>query len=170
MSDTQYTESFKDTIFYLWYNGGRKMSPHWSKSLPSDENGNRPSYNAVLHWKEQDGWVERADALEAEISQSFQETVISKRTQMYDEHAELANKLIEKARDYLLNHEIDSMADALKAASLGVDIARMSVGQGDLGRKLMLATPEQLTRELNKLLGTNKDVDDDLIDAVTEEK
>lgn len=169
MAENNYSESYKEIVFYKWMEGNRKLSPYWAKSLPPDETGKIPSYNAVAHWRDQEGWIERADALDAEVAQSFQANVITKRTQMYDEHAELANKLIEKARDYLLNHEIDSMADALKAASLGVDIARMSVGQGDLGRKLMLATPEQLTRELNKLLGTNKEIDDDIIDANAEE-
>lgn len=152
MNET-YSDAYIEQVFYKWYEGNRVISPKFSNSLPPDENGNTPSFKAIDKWKDKYGWVERADALDGEVALSFQQTVIEKRVKMYEEHAEVANALIVKGKEFLANHPIEDMADALKAISLGVDIERASVGQADFGKRLVTMTDDQLTKELKKMLG-----------------
>lgn len=165
-SNEQFSENYRETVFYAWYEGNRRPSKSLIKSLPANENGKRPSVSTIELWSRHYGWVERADAMDAEISQQFQEKIIDKRVKMYEEHAEIANKLLVKAKAFLETNEISRMDDALKAINLGAELERISVGQADMGRKLLAMSGEQLTKELNKLLGTT----DDTIEGVTEEE
>ena len=147
---------------------GEKISQKFANSLPPDENGNVPSFKAIEKWRDSYGWLERADAMDVEVSRRFQDEAVSKRIKMYEEHVEVSNKLIEKGKAFLVDHPIDEMSDALKAISLGVEIQRASVGQIELGQKILGMSDAQLLKELTKLLGKPENKSE-FIDAETEE-
>lgn len=147
-----YSSKYIEETFYRWYESGMKISPKFANSLPADEQGKAPTFKTIEKWRDAYGWVDRAEELDNAISKSIQDTIVGKRTAMYEEHATVANKLVQKGREFLESHSIDTMADALKAISLGVEIERVSVGQADLGRKIMSMSDEQLTSELQKYL------------------
>lgn len=163
-----YSDQYIEQTFALWYKGGRKISPKFANSLPEDEKGERPTFKAIEKWRDNYGWMERADILDAEISKALQDQVINERIEMYKEHVQVADSLIEKGKTYLKDHEIDDMTDALKAISMGVEIHRVSVGQVALGHKILSMNDDQLTRELKKLL-SSKAQDDEFIDAEAED-
>lgn len=166
MSET-YSDAYIEQVFYKWYDGNRVISQKFTNSLSPDENGNVPSFKAVDKWKDKYGWVERADALDAQVSLEFQKKVIDSRVQMYEEHSRVANALVEKGKEFINTHPIETMQDALKAISLGVEIERVSVGQADFGRKYLNMSGDQLTNELRKLLGS-PEKPDEFIDAKVE--
>lgn len=147
-----YTDQYIEQTFYLWHKGGRKISQKFANSLPEDEKGRRPTFKAIEKWRDKFGWIDRADKLDAEISNALQERVIDERIQMYEKHVGLANALIAKGEAFLVSGTITEMKDALKAIELGIEIERVSVGQAEFGRKLLTATGDQLVKELNKLL------------------
>jgi len=163
-----YSDQYIEQVFALWYKGGRKISQKFSNSLPEDEKGERPTFKAIEKWRDNYGWMERADVLDAELSLALQDQVINERIAMYKEHVQVADSLIEKGKTYLNDHEIDDMTDALKAISMGVEIHRLSVGQVALGQKILSMNDDQLTRELNKLLSP-KSEDEEFIDVVPED-
>lgn len=168
MAET-YSDQYIEQTFYLWHRGGRKISQRFANSLPEDDKGQRPTFKTIEMWRDKFGWIDRADTLDAEISNTLQKKVIDDRVQMYEKHTALADALIEKAETFLRDHPITEMKDALKAIELGIEIQRVSVGQADFGRKLLEMSDDQLTRELNKMLQTpNKS--DEFIDAETEEE
>lgn len=164
-----YSDQYIEQTFYLWYKGGRKISQKFSNSLPEDDKGQRPTFKTIEKWRDAYGWVDRAEGLDADISNALQKEVINERMEMYKSHVELADALIAKGKEFLDTHEIDDMADALKAISMGVDIAKASVGQVALGQKILSMSDDQLTKELNKLLAPQKK-DEEFIDAETLEE
>ena len=93
-----YSDKYIELVFQLWYDGGRKISQRFVNTLPPDENGNVPSFKGVEKWRDAYGWLQRADVMDAEISQRFQDEAISKRIKMYEEHVDLSNKLITLGR------------------------------------------------------------------------
>lgn len=169
MAET-YSDQYKEQTFILWYDSNRKISQKFANSLPEDENGQRPTFKTIEKWRDEFGWMQRADALDGELSRKLQDEVINKRIKMYEEHVGVSNSLIAKGKDYLENHPIDDMADALKAISLGVEIQRVSVGQIELGQKILRMSDEQLNREIYKLMGKSDELEDtEIIDVPAEE-
>jgi len=170
MAET-YSDQYKEQTFILWYDGNRKISNKFASSLPEDEKGQRPTFKTIEKWRDEYGWMQRADALDGELSRKLQDEVINKRIRMYEEHVEVSNSLIAKGKDYLENHTIDEMADALKAISLGVEIQRVSVGQIELGQKILRMSDEQLNREIYKLMGKSDEMEEaEIIDVPKEEE
>ena len=165
-----YSPHYKESVFALWYDGNRKISQKFANSLPEDENGQRPTFKTIEKWRDEFGWMQRADALDGELSRKLQDEVINKRIKMYEEHVEVSNSLIAKGKDYLENHPIEEMGDALKAISLGVEIQRVSVGQIELGQKILRMSDEQLNREIYKLMGKSDEIEEsEIIDVPAEE-
>jgi len=169
MAET-YSEIYKEQVFVLWYDGNRKISNKFANSLPEDENGQRPTFKTIEKWRDEFGWMQRADALDGELSRKLQDEVINKRIKMYEEHVTVSNKLIELGKDFLDNHKIEEMGDALKAISLGVEIQRVSVGQIELGQKILRMSDEQLNKEIYRLMGKSDELEDEIIDVPKEEE
>lgn len=169
MAET-YSDQYKEQTFILWYDGNRKISQKFANSLPEDENGQRPTFKTIEKWRDEFGWMQRADALDGELSRKLQDEVINKRIKMYEEHVEVSNALIAKGKTYLETHPIEEMSDALKAISLGVEIQRVSVGQIELGQKILRMSDDQLNKEIYRLLGRADELEDsEVIDVPAEE-
>lgn len=148
----------------MWYETGKKISNKFSNSLP-EENGNRPSPKTVEKWRDQFGWLQRADILDAELSQVLQTKIIDKRIKMYEEHSKIADELIQKGRTFLRTVELKDASDAIRAISLGVEIEKESIGQAEVGRRLLTMSDDQLNKELERLIGKPKALSDNIIDA-----
>jgi len=163
-----FSDPYKEQVFFLWHEGGRKISNKFTNTLP-EENGNKPSPKTIEKWRDGYGWIQRAEVLDSEISQHLQENIINKRVEMYEEHVKVANALIQKGKEFLESHDLKDSSDALKAIALGIEIERNSVGQADIGRKVLKMTNEQLEKELLKLIGQTPPGDDEFIEVEAEE-
>ena len=156
-----YTEKYVDQCFYVWFEGDRTVGNALIDKLPESEEGKKPGIFTVKRWVEEKGWIERADALDAEVSVAVEKSVIQKRVEMYEKHASVANELITMGRDFLNKQKetggIKTENAALRAIELGIQVERVSVGVSDMVRKIGELTPEQLDNELRKLLGEKKD-------------
>lgn len=168
MTEHFYSEQYIEQVFFLWHGSGRKISPRFANTLPEDETGKRPTFKTIEKWRDAYGWIERAEALDVEFSNALQTTAIDKRIKMYEEHVELSNALIAKGRQFLETHPIEEMNDALKAITLGVEIQKASIGQVEMGRKILTMTDDQLLKEINKLLG-KPEQESEFIDVTPEE-
>lgn len=160
-----YTDQYIEQTFFLWHKGGRKISQRFANSLPEDEKGQRPSFKTIEKWRDSFGWIDRADALDAEISRALQDQVINERIEMYRKHEKVADKLLEIGRDFLetIDPKEIEMSDALKAIAMAVELQRVTVGQVGMGQKILNMSSDQLNKELIKLLGGEKQ--DEFIDA-----
>lgn len=159
-----YTDQYIDQVFYLWYEGGKKLSNDLINLLPPSPDGNKPSKATVGSWIPDHGWEERADALDAEVSRSIEEKIIVKRTEMWERQAKLADELIDIGMDFLKDKGIKNDASAIRAIDLGMSTQRISTGMAEAMVRIGKMNDEQLTSELQKLLGKPAyDVDAEVI-------
>lgn len=156
-----YTDKFIDGCFYIWYEGGKSFGRDLLDKLPVTEKGNRPNIITIQKWSDENGWIERADALDAKASLEMDKEVIDKRVKMYKRHAEVGDELIKEGMNFLKkqseNGGIKTENAALRALELGMQTERVSVGVADMVRKIGEMTPDQLDNELQKLLGKKKE-------------
>ena len=153
-----YTDRFKEQVFYSWYStGDRSFGKFLLENLPENENGNKPNLITIQKWSEENGWIERADALDAVASVKLDEQAVDKRVKMFERLAEVGEFEVEEGFKYLKEHGIKKEETALRAISDGADLQKSAVGMADLINKMKSMTPEQLDRELAKLLGQKQE-------------
>lgn len=167
MAETKFQDNYREVVFALWYEGGKNIGNKLIDAIP-EENGAKPAISTIIKWRDMYGWLERAEILDVEVSQNITDEIVSKRIEMYEKHSKVAGELVEKGIQFLRDNPIDSSSDALKAIALGVDIERASIGQADVGRRILKMSDEQLTKELSRLVGKPVGNEDDIIDAETE--
>lgn len=165
MAQQNFSETYKETVFVLWHEGNRKLSDRFCNSLP-DENGDRPSPKTVEKWRDNFGWIERAESLDVDFSNKLIAQSLNKREEMYKRHEEVASALLTKGEEYLKEHDFKDSADAIRAIGLAVEISRASVGQAEIIRKFASMSEEQLDKELQKMISKPED-GGEFIDAIS---
>ena len=168
MGQTEYPEEYYEKVFYLWYKGGRKEGNAFINSLPPSHDGRKPSKFTVIDWKNTKGWVERADALDAEVSRAIDQDIVNERREMFKEQVVVANELVKLGRIYLNDEKngIKTDASAIRAIDLGLSTQRISTGMAEAYFKISKMTDNQLDNELKKLLGgksDNENIDGEII-------
>ena len=163
-----YTDLYKEMVFFRWHSEGKVISPRFCNSLP-DENGNRPTHKAVEKWRDQFGWIQRADTLDVELSNRLKDEYIEKRNAMFEKHIDMASLLIDKSKEFLTKTNFFEATDALRAVALGIEIERASIGQVEMGQKILEMSNDQLDKALLKLVGKDVAPDVDIIEGDTED-
>lgn len=162
-----YSKEYREAIFYWWlahrHWGAVRYKEHWSE-IPADEEGFRPNYLVIAKWKRDYDWENRAAQIDTEVEQTMNKIMIDERLAMYKRHAEIGQQLQTRGLDYLESEGLDSDAGALRAVIEGVVMERTSRTMSDMFDKIASMDANQLTVEINKLLGRG-----DAIDAETEE-
>ena len=161
----EYTEEYIDDVFYRWHGADRIISQAFISQLEPDKNGRTPTKEAVTRWRDTRGWIERADALDAEISVRKDLEVIDLRMQMFKKHAEIGGQLVEKGLSYLQEYGAENSASAIRAIDLGLTTERISTGLAEVYVKISKMSDDALTKELQKLIGGGVSKDDDTVDA-----
>ena len=119
-----------------------------------------------MDWHKDRGWNLRADALDAEVSIEKDKLVIDRRIKMWEEQERVATQLVEKGMTYLDETGIQNSANALRAVDLGLTTQRVSTGMAEMVTKITKMSDQQITAELQKLLGKKEEI----IDAEVEEE
>lgn len=163
-----YTDLYKEMVFFRWHSEGRVISPRFCNSLP-DENGTRPTHKAVEKWRDMYGWVQRADALDVELSNRLRDEYIEKRNAMFEKHIDVASTLLEKANAFIKTMKFEEPSDVLRAIALGIEIERASIGQVEMGQRILEMSNDQLDKALLKLVGKDVAPDIDIIEGETEQ-
>lgn len=158
MEQAEYPEEYAERIFYLWYDGGRKLTNSFLNILPKSPDGRIPAKATLISWINTRGWTERADALDGEISLALDNEVIEKRKEMYRKQVEIADELVKKGMEFLNNKDngIKTDASAIRAIDLGLSTQRVSTGMAESYAKISKMSDEQLNNELQKLIGGKK--------------
>ena len=148
-----FTEDYKDQVFYLWYENGKIINFNLMESIPVSPNGRKPSEGTIKEWVSQGDWNTRADGLDGQITRVLDNSVIEKRVAMYKRHAEIGQDMVEMGMAYLKENGIKKEESAIRAIAEGIDIQRQSIGLAEALQKISTMDNDQLTRELQKLLG-----------------
>lgn len=174
MSRPAYDNKYRETCFYVWYDNGRprlhsKDGSHVLKLMPLDEDGNRPGLATISRWMQDDGWIQHADALDAEVSIRLDQDAIENRVKTLRELAENGKTLKQKGLDYL-NREKDPFKEnpsaAVRAIVAGSEMEFKYAGQADLLANVAGMTNKQLDKELTRLLGKSEN---EIIEGESEE-
>lgn len=152
-----YTDPYIEQCFYVWYENGKVFGKSLLDKLPKTEKNNVPSIITIQKWADDYGWVERADALDAEVSVRQDELVIDKRLKMYERLAEIGEFEAEEGFKYLKEHGIKKEETALRAISDGSDLMQKSVGVAEAIKQISSMTPDQLDKAIQKLLGQKQE-------------
>ena len=162
---SNFQQDYIEQIFYVWFEGGRSVGNKLVSTIPTDNEGRKPSQTTIKDWVVLHGWVERADALDAEVSRSLDQLMIDKRRKMYEEAVQVANELTQKGRDFLNETGIKTDATAVRAIELGLSTKRTSVGASEAFAKISKMSDEEVAKELEKLLGKPSTNLDDIVEG-----
>lgn len=157
-----FTEDYKDQVFYLWYENGKSINFNLMELLPVSSNGRKPSEVTIKDWARQGDWNTRADGLDGQVARVLDNSIIDKRVAMYQRHAEIGQDMVEMGMEFLKANGIKSDQAALRAIAEGVEIQRQSIGLAEALQKISTMDNDQLTRELQKLLGKPEMGEDDI--------
>src|SRR5512139_3232065 len=125
----RFDEKYIESCFYAWYRAGRpalqtrdgRVSAAGSRVariMPVTEEGRRPEIHTINKWMDKYAWIERADALDAQVSVQMDEEVIKKRVKDLKKLAESGEKLLDKALKYFEDTDspfIDEPGAAVRA-------------------------------------------------------
>lgn len=165
MGQIEYPEQYIEDVFYLWYSGGRKQGNDFINSLPDAPDGRKPSKFTIIKWTETRGWVERADALDAQLSVSLDDIILQKRKEMFEERIKVADEVLDRGLEFLRITGIKTDATAVRAIELALSVKRDSVGAVESYAKIAKMSDEEIQKELEALLGKPKQNLDVVIDG-----
>jgi hypothetical protein len=165
MGALEYPEQYIEEVFYLWYRGGKKQGDNFVHTLPEAPDGRKPAKFTVIKWINTLGWVERADALDAETSLALDKEVINERVEMFKKQKKIAGELVTIGMEFLNGKGIQTDASAIRAIDLGLSTQRISTGMAEMYTKISTMPNETLTKELQRLLGKPISKDDETLDA-----
>lgn len=163
----EFTDNYIDQVFYSWYENDKKLGKEFILTLPDDGDNKKPTKDTIVKWVSSYGWMERADALDAEASRAIDATMIERRRKMYEEQVRVANELVKQGMEFLNEKGITSDTSAIRAIDLGLTTQRVSTGVAEAYVKISKMSDEQLNKELQKLMGVNPDpnvIDADVVD------
>jgi len=81
-----------------------------------------PSAASLKNWKREGNWVERADQMDAEVTEVVKKRFITEKAKMMARHAETGRTLQDYGLEYLETHPISSQSAALRAIEMGIRI------------------------------------------------
>jgi hypothetical protein len=151
-----YTPAYIDAVFTIWYQRGQPKANRLFKSLPDPAQfgiaDTRPSTYTLKGWIE-NVFVERALALDEEVSRRMAETMIAEKVAMLQSHARLANEMQGMAMGFFEHfpEKLNAMV-ALRLLVEGIRIERESVGIPRTLEKMSNQSDEELLATIQDLL------------------
>ena len=172
----EYPEDYIEACFYAWYkaghphlgtvNGGQVM-----KHIPNAPDGRKAMLSTLRIWKDKYGWIERADAMDAELSRVLDKDAIKERAKIINELAKAGKKMMDVGVAYF-DKEQDPFKDnpsaAVKATVSGAEMVFKYAGHVEALLAVYQMSDKQLDREMLRLLGKNEN-DENMVDAVLED-
>ena len=161
-----YSDEYAEQCFEIWYSLNQisnlvALQDH----LPETPGGRKPSVAHLRAMKDSNGWVERADALNAKAIEKVEHRLVDMKADMLKRQAESAFKIAKVAEDYLLDNGFDSASSAVAAIKWAQEEERTVRGVSEMMIKISKMTPDELMHEAAKLLKRNSQV----IDVIPEE-
>lgn len=156
-----FNKDYRDVCFYSWYEAGCPINIR--KTVPETEDGRKPTSTTLKRWMRDDGWRERADALDAQLSIQVDNEIIERKKQDYIELSETGRSLIKGAVDYLETEGYDSSSAAVRAVQVGADMLAKYSRAAEMIDSITGKSDSQIEREIFRLLGKNSAVDAEIV-------
>lgn len=148
----QYSDSYKNDLFLLWWKNQKPFSKRLWQMIPEDWDSDKPSVGTVERWI-REIFVSRAERLDAELAREMEGRLVKEKVEMLYRHAEVGRKIQRKALDCLDTIEPDKLSApaAVRLLIEGVRIERDSVGLPQALEKMISASDEDLLERVQKL-------------------
>lgn len=125
---TEYSDQYKDDLFFIWYQANRPRGKTFSAILPRDEGGRVPNLSVVQRWMRDGGWQVRADEMDREVKKRLNDIAIEQKVKMHQRHAEIGAEIMEKGLEYLQGNSLQSAAEAARLIDLGQRMEQENTG------------------------------------------
>ena len=148
---------------------GARSGSHILKLMPADQGGNKVELATIKRWMVDDGWEQRADVLDAQVSIRLDEEAIENRIQTLRTLAQNGRELKTKGLDYINSKENpfdNNPSAAVRAIVAGSEMEFKYAGAADMLSNIAGMTDKQLDKELARLLGKNEN---EIIDAESDD-
>lgn len=156
-----FTEEYIEQCFNVWYSLNQPNNLELlQENLPENPDGKKPGVALLRQYKNNHGWIERADALNAKAIEKVEHHLIDMKSDMLKRQAESAFKIAKLAEDYLIENGFDTAASAVSALKWAQEEERTVRGVSDMMIKISKMTPDELMAEAAKLLKRNSEVID----------
>lgn len=157
-----FTEEYKKTVFYTWYNAGKCSNEilHEIIPFPKTNYGRKPTKTTLQIWI-RENFIDHAAKLDEGVEKTLDEAMIKTKVEMLQRHVELARNMQDIGLDFLANTEKDmTAASAVRLLVEGIRIERESIGIPGALEKMSDKTDEELLEELKKMLKGSEAIDD----------
>ena len=158
MAGTNYSDHYKEQIFWIWYNGGKPSYARLATEIPPDDRGNYPGKLTLIDWANS-GWRERAEELDNQVKQEFEKEVVEQKVEMLRKHAALGSEMQDLGLTWLKQNPDKITANAaVRMIKDGWELERASVGVPEALQKMLSQNDEDLLKMIEAAL-TNEDLD-----------
>lgn len=154
-----FDKEYREVCFYAWYSAGCPVSI--KSAVPEDVKGRKPSNTTLSKWARDEGWKQRADAMDAQLSVTIDTEIIERKKQDYLELSQTGRELIKGATEYLKAEGFDSASAAVRAIGLGAEMVSKYSRAAEMIDSITGKTDKQIEKEIYRLLGKNTLVVDD---------
>lgn len=174
-----YSEEYKEACFFAWYRAGRPgVRSDGGRAIvavmPKDSKGQRPMSVTIKQWRDEYGWIERADAMDAQVSHVLENEAIQERVATLRQLAKDGKTLKEKGLNYLDSRDQpfeDNPSAAVRAIVAGSEMEFKYAGQAAVLASIGQMSDKQIQSEIRKLLGGQEnDVEPEVIEAEEDEE
>jgi hypothetical protein len=177
-----YPLEYIEACFVAWYRAGAPSlnindddvtvgSRRVMQSIPLIE-GRKPNIVTVGRWAVKYGWRERADILDAQVSIKLEKEVVEERVKILRKLAKAGESLLDKGLDYIEKNSTpfaDNPSAAVRAVVAGAQMIAQYAGAADRLSAIGGMSDKQLEREILIMLGTEKNEDENTVDAIAED-
>lgn len=149
-----FSDIYKEKIFYIWYNHGKPQENSLMLLVPKelDEFERLPTVATLKYWIDVE-FVPRARLLDEQIKVAMDSAMIVEKVEMLKRHADLGLRMQDMAIRYLNEHEdIISSPAAVRLLVEGIRIERESRGIPAALEKITKMSDEDLLEQVKGLL------------------
>ena len=160
----KYSDAYKEACFFVWYQNRGKTKFHANDGFPPSDDGKIPSLTTVLKWRNGLGWVERADAMDGEVSRNMEKDAIKMKAEAIKKLAKVAETIVDEGVQFIKENKFDSSSAAVRAILGGAELMARFTGVGELMLSIGKMSDSQVEKEFYHLLGKNEN-EDGIVDA-----
>ena len=147
-----WTQDYKRKCFDAWYLNGRPNLPARIKEIIPEQEGRKPSSLIIGQWLNSGAWDILADELDARVEDRANLSLVNAKVKMLRKHQQQAEKVQNKAIEYLMSEGFDTSASAVQALFRGAEEERKTAGFSDLLEKLENMSNNQVRDEIISMI------------------
>lgn len=148
-----FDKEYRDVCYYAWYSAG--CPTNIRSAVPDAKDGRKPTNATLRRWFKDDGWRQRAESMDAELSLTVDRGIIERKREDYLALSETGRDLLKRAMDYLKEEGFDSASAAVRAISVGSEMVSKYSRAAEMVDAVLGKTDSQIEKEIYRLLGKN---------------